>query len=122
VFAGVGPSAILYEPVIYWDDDWNALHRATMQPALLAQMNESKAAPAARAYVESLRREIVELMLAHRGAHLQIGRAYPYLAGRTAPFLAMLQALKQHTDPHGLVNPGALGLAAVDVGRPGSGT
>jgi len=113
VFAGVGPSAILYEPVLYWDDEWNALHRTTMTPALLAQMTESAPAPAARAYVESLRREIVALMLAHRGAHLQIGRAYPYLAGRPAPFLAMLQALKRHTDPHDLVNPGALGLGAV---------
>jgi FAD/FMN-containing dehydrogenase len=121
VFAGVGPSAILYEPVVYWDDEWNALHRATLPPALLAQMNESSPAPQARAYVETLRREIVDLMLAHRGAHLQIGRAYPYLAGRTAPFLAMLQAIKQHTDPHGLVNPGALGLGAVDAGIPGAG-
>ena len=116
VFAGVGPSAILYEPVLYWDDEWNALHRETLPPALLAQMKESRPAPAARAYVESLRREIVALMLAHRGAHLQIGRAYPYLAGRTAPFLAMLQALKRHTDPHDLVNPGALGLGAIASG------
>lgn len=111
VFAGVGPSAILYEPVIYWEDEWNALQRDTMPPALLSQMTESKPAPAARAYVETLRREIVALMLEHRGAHLQIGRAYPFLAGRPAPFLAMLQALKRHVDPHDLVNPGALGLA-----------
>ncbi len=121
VFAGVGPSAILYEPVLYWDDEWNALHRATLPPALLAQMSESPPAPAARAYVESLRREIVALMLAHRGAHLQIGRAYPYLTGRPAPFLAMLQALKRHTDPHDLVNPGALGLAAPGEGAAGTG-
>jgi D-lactate dehydrogenase (cytochrome) len=111
VFAGVGPSAILYEPVLYWEDEWNDLQRDTMPAALLAQMREPAPAPAARAYVESLRREIVALMLAHRGAHLQIGRAYPFLEGRTPPFLALLQALKRHTDPHGLVNPGALGLA-----------
>lgn len=110
VFAGLGPSAILYEPVLYWEDEWNALQRATMPPALLAQMTESAPAPAARAYVELLRREIVALMLEHRGAHLQIGRAYPFLDGRPAPFLAMLQSLKQHVDPHNLVNPGALGL------------
>ncbi len=110
VFAGLGPSAILYEPVIYWDDDWNALQRATMPPSLLAQMTEAAPAPAARDYVESLRREIVALMLEHRGAHLQIGRAYPFLAGRPEPFLAMLKSLKRQVDPHDLVNPGALGL------------
>jgi D-lactate dehydrogenase (cytochrome) len=111
VFAGLGPSAILYEPVIYWDDEWNALQRDTMPAALLAQMREAAPAPAARAYVESLRREIVALMLAHRGAHLQVGRAYPFLDGRSPAFLALLQALKRHVDPHELVNPGALGLA-----------
>ncbi len=111
VFAGVGRSALLYEPVLYWEDEWNALQRATMPPALLAEMSEPAGNPAAREYVESLRRRIVALMLEHRGAHLQIGRAYPYLEGRPAPFLALLQALKRQTDPAGIINPGALGLA-----------
>jgi D-lactate dehydrogenase (cytochrome) len=110
VFAGVGGASVLYEPVIYWEDEWNALHRATMPAAMLAQMSEGAANPAGRAYVEQLRRRIVALMLAHRGAHLQVGRAYPFLEGREAPLVDLLQSLKRQLDPANLINPGALGL------------
>jgi D-lactate dehydrogenase (cytochrome) len=116
VFAGVGPSALLYEPVIYWEDEWPELHRATMPPELLALMQPGAANPAGRAYVEALRVEIIELMLAHGGAHLQIGRAYPFLRERPAPFSSMIHSLKQATDPGNLINPGALGLGAAAAG------
>lgn len=110
VMAGVGAASILYEPVLYWDDEWNALHRATLPVALQAQMRESAPNPAGREYVEALRRRIVALMQEHRGAHLQIGRAYPFLAGRDASLAATVHALKQQLDPANLINPGALGL------------
>jgi D-lactate dehydrogenase (cytochrome) len=63
-----------------------------------------------RAYVESLRVRLIDLMHAHGGAHLQIGRAYPYLRDRSASFLDLVRAIKRTTDPDDLVNPGALGL------------
>jgi D-lactate dehydrogenase (cytochrome) len=72
--------------------------------------------PEGRRYVEELRTEIVELMLAHGGAHLQIGRAYPFLRERPAPFSSMIHSLKQATDPGNLINPGALGLGAAAAG------
>ena len=112
VFAGVGPSALLYEPVIYWEDEWPALHRATLPPELLATMRPGAPNPEGRACVEALRLELVELMQAHGGAHLQIGRAYPFLRGRDPTFIGFAQALKRATDPDDLLNPGALGLAA----------
>jgi FAD/FMN-containing dehydrogenase len=117
VFAGVGRSSMLYEPVLYWSDSWSELHRSVMPAEQLAQMPEAAPNPAARAYVEALRGRIVDLMRDHAGAHLQIGRAYPYLDGRDAPFIELLRSIKRRTDPQGLINPGALGLqdaAAVD--------
>ncbi len=111
VFAGVGPSALLYEPVIYWEDDWSELQRATMPPHMLAQLREGAPNPDARAYVETLRQRVIALMLEHGGAHLQVGRAYPYLAGRSAASIDLLAAIKRQTDPENLINPGALGLA-----------
>lgn len=110
VMAGVGAASILYEPVLYWEDEWNALHRATLPPALQAQMREAAPNPAGREYVESLRRRIVALMQEHRGAHLQVGRAYPFLDGREASFTAAVHALKRQLDPDNLINPGTLGL------------
>ncbi len=120
VFAGVGPSALLYEPVIYWEDEWPALHRATMPHELLAMMKPGSPNPEGRRYVEELRTEIVELMLAHGGAHLQIGRAYPFLRGRDPAFVQAVANLKRAADPQNLINPGALGLdvSILDGGPP----
>lgn len=110
VFAVVGPAGILHEPVIYWEDEPTQLQRAHTPPELLAQMPRYPANPAGRNYVERLRVQLVELMAAHGGAHLQIGRAYPYLRGRSPEFPAFLRQLKAATDPDNLLNPGALGL------------
>jgi D-lactate dehydrogenase (cytochrome) len=66
--------------------------------------------PKARALVEELRLSIIELMFRHGAAHLQIGRAYPYLRERNAPFVQLLREIKRELDPHHLMNPGVLGL------------
>ena len=110
VFAAVGASALLYEPVIYWEDEWLPLHTATLPAELQAVLKPGAANPQGRAYVEGLRVEIVELMRRHAGAHLQIGRAYPYLQERSPAFLSVLRQLKAELDPLHLINPGALGL------------
>jgi D-lactate dehydrogenase (cytochrome) len=110
VFAAVGPSALLYEPVIYWEDEWLPWLSATLAEEYRAFMKPGLANPEGRAYVESLRVEIIELMQRHAGAHLQIGRAYPYLSGRSTAFAALLGDLKRAVDPDGIINPGALGL------------
>jgi FAD/FMN-containing dehydrogenase len=110
VYATCGPSAFLYEPVIYWKDAWPALHRHTMPGAMLEAWREPAPDVAARELVERLRVELIELMYAHGAAHLQIGRAYPFARDRDAAALALLRSVKAHTDPLALLNPGALGF------------
>jgi len=110
VYATVGRNGFLYEPVIYWRDEWPALHREVMRPALLAGMQPAAPDPAGRALVEELRTAIIELMFAHGAVHLQIGRFYPYLRGRDATFVELLRDIKSRLDPANLMNPGALGL------------
>jgi D-lactate dehydrogenase (cytochrome) len=110
VYATVGLSGFLYECVIYWPDEWLELHRQTMPAEILATMQAGEARPAARAVVEQLRLQIVELMHQHGGAHYQIGRAYPYARDRQPESLGLLRQLKASVDPQGLINPGALGL------------
>jgi D-lactate dehydrogenase (cytochrome) len=110
VFAAVGPSALLYEPVIYWEDEWLPLLETMVPAEYRAGLKPGPANPAGRAYVEELRLEIIALMRRHAGAHLQIGRAYPYLEDRSPAFTALLRDLKAAVDPEHLINPGALGL------------
>ena len=110
VFAGIGPSCVLHEPVIYWQDEWLPLHAATLDDNLREWVKPAADHPQAREYVEVLRLELVALMAKHQGAHLQIGRAYPYLQTRNPIFQNRLAALKDWADPDGIINPGALGL------------
>ena len=103
-------NCFVIEPVFYWPDQLNALHRHTVDPAMLAKFPARRDNPAARAEVMRLRGEIVALFGTMGAAHLQIGRLYPYLAGlETAP-RSLLEAVKRHLDPEGRMNPGALGL------------
>lgn len=110
VFAMCGPSGFLYEPVIYWPDEWPALHREVMPASALQAWREPPANLPARERVEQMRVAIVDLMRQHGASHLQIGRAYPYSQQRDPAFLGLLTALKREVDPRGLINPGALGL------------
>ncbi len=110
VYAGVGSNALIYEPVIYWQDSWPELHKAVMPEAVLRQMRESPANEAARTRVERLRLDIIQLMHAHGAVHLQLGRAYPYLQGRDPAFSELVYAVKSALDSAHRINPGALGL------------
>ena len=54
--------------------------------------------------------DIVTLMHAHDGVHLQIGKAYPYLRDKSEMAISLVKQVKALTDPHNMLNPGALGL------------
>ncbi|MFN3371041.1 MAG: FAD-binding oxidoreductase [Sphingomonadaceae bacterium] len=110
LFLALGPAAVLIEPVYYWPDSWQAIHRQSVEPAHLARLTEAAANPPARALVERLRAELIELFGRFGAGHFQLGRAYP-LAGRLDPAaLTLLRALKASLDPQGRMNPGVLGL------------
>lgn len=103
-------NCLVIEPVFYWPDQLNALHRHSVEDSLLAKFVPFPANPDGRAEVMRLRREIVGVFRRLGAAHLQIGRLYPYLEGLEAPPRRLLEAIKDHLDPEGRVNPGALGL------------
>jgi FAD/FMN-containing dehydrogenase len=109
-FATVGRTGLLYEPVFYWEDSHSAFHRQETPPEMLATMRSFPDNPQGRAIVQQVRDDMVELMYTHGAVHLQIGKAYPYLRERDKPFMCLLSAIKSQVDPHGLINPGALGL------------
>ena len=82
-----------------------------MMPAdHLATLTDYAPAPETAAFVAMLRERIGELMSQHGAAHLQIGKTYPYLAGRNPASVALLRAIKAELDPRNILNPGVLGL------------
>lgn len=110
MFAIAGTTGVLIEPVFFWPDAIEALHRASVEPAHLARLPGFAANPAARAVVEGLRERLIELFDAAGAIHLQIGRTYPLLPRHDPAAAALLRGIKAQLDPHGLMNPGSLGL------------
>ncbi len=103
-------NCLVIEPVLYWPDELNPLHRHTVDEAVRAKFTAFPENLAARAEVMRLRQEIVAVFEEVGAAHLQIGRLYPYLAGLEGPPRRLLEAIKAHLDPDDRINPGALGL------------
>jgi FAD/FMN-containing dehydrogenase len=110
MFMTISTNAFLYEPVFYWEDARNACHERLVPADYLATLPSYPANPAGAELVAEMKRAIIELMHRHGGAHLQIGKVYPYLADREAEAEKLLRDLKRSVDPHGRLNPGALGL------------
>jgi hypothetical protein len=110
MFLVVGTTGFLIEPVFYWPDAQEEIHRRSVEPAHMAKLKRFEANPEARAMVEKLRADIIGIFGQMDAIHFQIGRAYP-LKDRSDPGAwAIIEAVKSAVDPKGLMNPGALGL------------
>lgn len=110
LLSALGTHSFSFEAVFHWNDAWLPVHRAKVDPGLLATYSEPAPDLAARAVVAALRQETVELFRDSGAASNQIGRTYPYLEALDAAPAALLRALKSTLDSKGLMNPGVLGL------------
>jgi FAD/FMN-containing dehydrogenase len=110
MFLTVGTTGFLIEPVFYWPDAQEAMHKRSVEPAHLAKLNDYPPNPEARALVDSLRAKVIAIFGEQGGMHFQIGRTYP-LKDRSDPRAwDLLEAVKTHLDRDGRMNPRALGL------------
>lgn len=110
LFTYADTDCFVIEPVFYWPDRLNALHRRTVERSVLRRTNDFGDNPAARAEVLRLRGAVIDTLHAFGAVHLQIGRLYPFARDLAEPPLQVLRALKRELDPEDRVNPGALGL------------
>jgi FAD/FMN-containing dehydrogenase len=110
MLAAAGTQACLIEPVFFWEDALNPLHRHAVEPAHLAKLKGFPANAEAAALVHALRAEVVELFRARGAIHLQVARTYPLKQSHDPAAWALLEAVKKAVDPEGLMNPGSLGL------------
>ena len=111
LFATVGASTSMLEPLFYWPDAITEIHKRNLDPAALKRIKGFGEDIDARAAVTKLRKGLAEVFLNEGAVHLQIGKTYLYSEGIGAGNLALVKALKQHLDPNNRINPGALGLA-----------
>jgi FAD/FMN-containing dehydrogenase len=113
--SALGNHSFSFEPVFHWRDAWLPAHRHALSPARAETLAEPAANPDARALVDGLRRETVELFRRLGAASNQIGRTYPYLDALSPAPAALLRGAKRMLDPACLMNPGVLGLTRETV-------
>lgn len=109
-YASLGRNGFLYEPVWYWEDSLSLFHERVAPQDMLKGLPRFEENLAARELVETMKKDIIDIMFEFGAAHLQIGRVYPYLRERDAQSTALLRAARDQLDSSGLINPGTLGL------------
>lgn len=109
----MGTTATLVEPLIYYPDARGA-HYARIRADGRAPDRFGDADAETIEAMRTVRHRVVDVFLRNGCAHLQIGKSYPFRAGREPATWALLEAIKTAVDPKGLMNPGSLGLASPD--------
>ncbi len=108
----ISSTAILLEPMLYWPGERELYHERVITPAHLAKLPVSGPSPEAAKAMRQLRSELTQFWLDQGCAHLQIGKTYRYMENLQPAPRALLESIKAHVDPRGLVNPGALGFGS----------
>lgn len=110
MFTTIATNAFLFEPVFYWEDSRAAFIDRHTDTETLKKMKNFEPNEGGRKIVTEMKQAIIDCIYECGGAHMQIGKAYPYTRERDAGALDLVNSLKAHVDPKGLMNPGALGL------------
>jgi len=100
------------EPVSAEEDEITPLHRKSLGDDVVGPWLDRPANLPAREAVIALRKGIQQVYLGLGGVNWQVGRDYPLQQVMQPETWNLLSALKHAVDPHGLMNPGSLGLRA----------
>jgi FAD/FMN-containing dehydrogenase len=106
----VGTNGFVLEPVFYWPGPQTLYYKRVLEPSYLAKLTTFEQSPDAEALVARIRTELIDAFSELGAVHLQVGKTYPYRAGRDPNTWRLLEAVKDAVDPRRLVNPKSLGL------------
>ena len=110
LLATVATHCFVVEPVFFWPDAIEEMHRRSVEPEHLRRLRGFPANPEARAAVTAIKEELSDLFRELGAVHLQVAKAYRYREGLRPETLELVRQLKQVVDPHRRMNPGSLGL------------
>ncbi len=103
---------MIFEPQFFWPDQITEFHLGMMKPEDVRKYKDNAAGPAAYEAVQGIMRDLTDIYLELGAVHQQLGKFYRYRDALDPINWELLCTLKKAVDPKGLINPGALGLAA----------
>lgn len=98
--------------MLSWEDPEQFLHDRVRETSDLDALAGYDDRPEATRFVMTLKEGFKAIFRRHRCAHVQIGRAYPWKDTLKPRTLALITAIKDATDPDGLINRGSLGFGS----------
>ena len=110
MYVTVGTNAALIEPVFFWQDQLKELHLNTVEKNHLKSLKGFDENLEIRDAVNKIRSQLINLFMDQGAIHLQIGKSYLYREGLEEKSFNIVEKIKNHMDPNGLINPGSLGL------------
>jgi FAD/FMN-containing dehydrogenase len=110
LIATVSQQVTVLEPVFFWPDSLNALHKHSLEQDHLARLHQFDAVPGAWDAVNAIKHELVKALSDFGAVHFQLGKAYLYQEGLRTEAAAVIAVLKRTYDPKGIMNPGVLGF------------
>jgi len=110
LFTIIANNCSLIEPVFFWPDELNELHRHAVEDSHLKTLSEFPANPEAREFVIGLRKQLSNIFAEFGCVHVQIGKTYKYREHLDPRALQLVDAIKNNVDPNLNINPGSLGF------------
>jgi glycolate oxidase len=110
LFTTISTNCFFVEPLWFWPDELNELHKTTVEAAVLSKQKGFAENQAARQAVTAMRGELADIFSAMGASHLQLGKTYHYADVLKPEALQLIKAIKQIVDPQRRINPGCLGL------------
>ena len=111
LFSTISTNAMVIEPVFFWPEPLDDIHKQTLQPEFLSSLTlKTDDNPAAHQAVSKIKQEIMDYFRDAGGVHLQIGKSYHYASGIKPGALTLIEQIKAAVDPGRKMNPGVLGL------------
>ncbi len=108
--ATVSTTCTVLEPVFFWPDELEEIHKRSLEPGHLKNLKGFPANVEAREAVVNIRKEVAQALQDSGAVNLQIGKSYPYRESIDPAVYSILTSLKNTLDPNHLINPGVLGL------------
>lgn len=110
LLATVSSTVFVIEPVFFWPDELNELHKHALEPAHLKRLPGFAANPAASNAMAVIRADLISKYAESGYIHMQLGKSYQFKQVLDAENYKLLTDIKKRFDPNNRLNPGCLGF------------